>query len=123
MELGSQNQVTRDCPVCGARRHEVLWEKQNLRLVRCASCSMIFAAEAPSEFAGGEFYQTTGSAFYSSEDKLAGDYSPVRYTRETSLLHRFCPKGRLLDVGCSTGGFLYYLHERFPADYQVTGTD
>jgi 2-polyprenyl-3-methyl-5-hydroxy-6-metoxy-1,4-benzoquinol methylase len=84
---------------------------------------MIFAAEAPSEFAGGEFYQTTGSAFYSSEDKLAGDYSPVRYTREIKLLHRFCPKGRVLDVGCSTGGFLYYLRERFPADYQVTGTD
>ena len=84
---------------------------------------MIFASEAPSEFAEGKFYRKTGSAFYSSEDKLAGDYSPVRYTREIKLLRRFVPRGRILDVGCSTGGFLYYLREKFPADYEITGTD
>jgi 2-polyprenyl-3-methyl-5-hydroxy-6-metoxy-1,4-benzoquinol methylase len=84
---------------------------------------MVFAEDAPVEFAGGEFYQKSGSAFYSSDDKLAGDYSPVRYSREIGLLRKFVSRGRVLDVGCSTGGFLYYLRCKFPDDYQITGTD
>ncbi len=84
---------------------------------------MIFCPDSPEEFIDARFYETTGSAFYASDDKLAGDYSPVRYTREIALLRRFCPSGRVLDVGCSTGGFLYHLRERFPRDFEVLGTD
>jgi SAM-dependent methyltransferase len=29
----------------------------------------------------------------------------------------------VLDVGCSTGGFLHQLHRRFPGDYTLLGTD
>ncbi len=84
---------------------------------------MVFSDQAAPEFAEGEFYATTGSQFYASDEKLAGDYSPVRYLREIKLLRRFCPKGRVLDVGCSTGGFLHHLRDRFPGDYEVCGTD
>jgi len=84
---------------------------------------MVFAVVAGREFTEGEFYETTGSNFYASEDKMAGDYSPVRYRREIDLLRKFCPRGRVLDVGCSTGGFLFYLRERFGSQYEVMGTD
>ncbi len=84
---------------------------------------MVFVANAEQEFSDGRFYATTGSAFYASDDKLAGDYSPVRYAREIKILRRVCARGRILDVGCSTGGFLYRLRERFPNDYEVLGTD
>jgi 2-polyprenyl-3-methyl-5-hydroxy-6-metoxy-1,4-benzoquinol methylase len=47
----------------------------------------------------------------------------VRYAREIRVLRKFCLRGRILDVGCSTGGFLYRLGECFPNDYKVVGTD
>jgi 2-polyprenyl-3-methyl-5-hydroxy-6-metoxy-1,4-benzoquinol methylase len=85
---------------------------------------MIYAGNTEQQFTDGKFYETTASAFYASDDKLAGDYSPVRYAREIKLLRKFCVQGgRILDVGCSTGGFLYRLGERFPNDYEMFGTD
>lgn len=84
---------------------------------------MVFSSQVASSLSDGTFYQAVGSAFYASEDKLAGDYSPVRYTREIRLLRKFCSSGRVLDVGCSTGGFLYYLRQSFPKDYDICGTD
>jgi 2-polyprenyl-3-methyl-5-hydroxy-6-metoxy-1,4-benzoquinol methylase len=84
---------------------------------------MVFAGHAAKEFTDGRFYETAGSEFYASEDKLSGDYSPVRYAREIKVLRKFCAQGRVLDVGCSTGGFLYRLGERFPDDYELFGND
>lgn len=113
----------RACPICGTAQGNLFQTKGALRLFRCATCGMIFADDAGSEFADSSFYATTGSAFYASNEKLRGDYSPVRYEREIKLLRRFCRAGRVLDVGCSTGGFLYYLRERFPTTYEVVGSD
>src|SRR5439155_14178841 len=61
--------------------------------------------------------------FYLSPDKLEGDYAPVRFERELRLFRRYCPGGAALDVGCSTGAFLFQLKNRYPGDYAVTGTD
>jgi 2-polyprenyl-3-methyl-5-hydroxy-6-metoxy-1,4-benzoquinol methylase len=84
---------------------------------------MTFANPSPSEFGDGTFYDEKGSRFYLSDEKLKGDYSPVRYQREIQLFRRFCPKGKVLDVGCSTGGFLFQLNQASPGDYQCWGTD
>jgi SAM-dependent methyltransferase len=84
---------------------------------------MIFANPVPKSFADGSFYDESGSSFYLSDEKLKGDYSPVRYAREISMLRQACPSGSVLDVGCSSGGFLYHLNQTFPGDYQIYGTD
>lgn len=124
METGGQLRVTsRPCPVCEGARHKPFLTKGALSLVQCCACSMVFVSESPAEFSEGRFYATEGSNFYASEDKVAGDYSPVRYTREIKLFRAFCPRGSVLDVGCSTGGFLYSLREKFPGEYQVAGSD
>jgi 2-polyprenyl-3-methyl-5-hydroxy-6-metoxy-1,4-benzoquinol methylase len=84
---------------------------------------MVFANPVPRDFGDGTFYDEKGSRFYLSDEKLKGDYSPVRYEREIKLLRRFCKRGKILDVGCSTGGFLFYLNQTFPGDYEIWGTD
>jgi 2-polyprenyl-3-methyl-5-hydroxy-6-metoxy-1,4-benzoquinol methylase len=83
---------------------------------------MVFANPVPREFATGDFYDHSG-AYYLSEDKLKSDYSPVRFERELRLFRRYCKSGRVLDVGCSTGGFLHQLRTRYSASYEVDGTD
>jgi 2-polyprenyl-3-methyl-5-hydroxy-6-metoxy-1,4-benzoquinol methylase len=77
----------------------------------------------PATFATGEYYDLAGTSYYLTPAKLESDYAPVRFERELRLLRHHCPSGAVLDVGCSTGAFLYQLTTRFPGSYQATGTD
>src|ERR1019366_384145 len=56
-------------------------------------------------------------------EKLESDYSDVRFERELRLFRARCKSGSVLDVGCSSGAFLYQLQRRFPRQYQICGTD
>ena len=92
-------------------------------MVRCDGCAMIFASPIEEDLATGAFYDQLATPFYLSPDKVQGDYSPVRFVRELKLFREFCQRGSVLDVGCSTGAFLYQLKTRYPSDYEVTGID
>jgi 2-polyprenyl-3-methyl-5-hydroxy-6-metoxy-1,4-benzoquinol methylase len=115
--------INRTCPACGSGNHVPYLNKGELRLAQCMACSMVFATPVSAAYADGTYYEDAGRPFYLSEAKLAGDYSSVRYARELRIFRRFCRRGRVLDVGCSTGAFLYQLNSRYPGDYQVVGTD
>jgi SAM-dependent methyltransferase len=82
---------------------------------------MVYASPIGAEFASGSFYDR--QSFYLFPDKLESDYSAVRFARELRIFRKFCRSGVVLDVGCSTGAFLWQLRERFPENYDVFGTD
>ena len=84
---------------------------------------MVYANPVDASLVSGAFYDHLGPGFYVAPDKVQSDYAPVRFARELALLRRFCRGGNVLDVGCSTGAFLYQLRQRHPADYQVLGVD
>jgi 2-polyprenyl-3-methyl-5-hydroxy-6-metoxy-1,4-benzoquinol methylase len=84
---------------------------------------MRYARPVPAELADGRFYNERGQTFYLSPAKLEGDYAPVRFAREIRIFREFCPRSRVLDVGCSTGAFLHSLQARWPNDYAVLGND
>ena len=113
----------RHCPVCGQDHPHRLLEKSGLNLVQCADCTMVYANPIPKEMANGSYYRDAGESYYLSKDKLAGDYADVRFDRELALFRKFCGGGNVLDVGCSSGGFLFQLNKRFPGEYQTAGTD
>jgi 2-polyprenyl-3-methyl-5-hydroxy-6-metoxy-1,4-benzoquinol methylase len=69
----------------------------------------------------GSFMKTVRNHFTLSEDKLKSDYDPVRFQREWALFRQWVPSGKVLDVGCSTGGFLKGLSDM--GGYEVTGCD
>jgi 2-polyprenyl-3-methyl-5-hydroxy-6-metoxy-1,4-benzoquinol methylase len=115
--------LPRACPVCESEPYTTLLRKGVLQLVRCDKCSMIYANPISESLVTGQFYDQLANPFYLSPDKLQSDYAPVRFHRELKLFRRFCPKGRVLDVGCSTGAFLAQLQRRFASDYGVLGID
>lgn len=115
--------ATRACPVCGQSDAAAFLQKGDLLLVRCRQCTMIYANPVPAEFASGQYYDRAGADYYLSPAKLESDYAPVRFARELRLFRRHCPAGAVLDVGCSSGAFLFQLNQCFPGSYRVLGTD
>lgn len=115
--------MPRPCPLCGHSGPSEPWlVKGRLNLVRCRLCRFVHADPLPAEADAG-FYDQLGRPFYLSPDKLAGDYASVRFERELRLFRRFCRSGDMLDVGCSTGAFLFQLNQRFPGAYRATGIE
>lgn len=84
---------------------------------------MIYANPIPAEMASGKFYDDAGTDYYLSPAKLEGDFADVRFDRELRLFRMHCPRGAVLDVGCSSGAFLFQLRKRWPGDYEILGTD
>jgi len=119
----SRSLLQRACPVCGSLSRREFLTKQTLHLATCTDCSMVYANPIEEGWATGLFYGQLATPFYLSPDKVQSDYSPVRFARELRLFRRFCPQGRVLDVGCSTGAFLFQLKTRFGSDYDGTGVD
>ena len=113
----------RACPVCGTSHSQPYLRKLSLQLVRCQQCSMIYANPVPASLISGMFYEQSGESYYLSGPKLGADYANVRFDRELRLFRRHSPTGSVLDVGCSSGAFLYQLNRRFPGSYQILGTD
>jgi 2-polyprenyl-3-methyl-5-hydroxy-6-metoxy-1,4-benzoquinol methylase len=114
--------LNRSCPLCGEPKSAPFLQKAELHLVRCLRCSMIYANPVPKTMATGVFYDQAGDEYLAAE-KLEGDYSEVRFARELNLFRKHCPRGSVLDVGCSSGAFLHQLKKRHPDDYQIWGTD
>jgi 2-polyprenyl-3-methyl-5-hydroxy-6-metoxy-1,4-benzoquinol methylase len=121
--LATQTNLHRNCPVCGRDDSRKALQKGGLALVRCRDCSMIYANPIPAELASGAYYDQTAANYYLSPAKLQSDYAPVRFERELRLFRRWRREGRVLDVGCSTGAFLYQLRERYPGEYSLLGSD
>ena len=121
---GTESQpLERRCPVCRFERHELYLRKGDLLLVQCGRCEMIYASPVAGSLVSGYFYRQTAVPYYLSETKREGDYAVVRFQRELQLLRSYCPRGSVLDVGCSTGGFLFQLKQRFGSAYQGLGMD
>jgi 2-polyprenyl-3-methyl-5-hydroxy-6-metoxy-1,4-benzoquinol methylase len=114
--------LNRACPVCGRTDSRPFLVKNDLQLVICNSCSMVYINPIRSFMATGEFYDHAGQE-YLAPDKLGSDYADIRFERELRLFRSHCQSGSVLDVGCSSGGFLYQLNHRHPGDYQILGTD
>ncbi len=121
--VGKPNQIARSCPVCGANQAQPRLEKGELQLVQCSACAMIYANPVATDFASGRFYNGTAADYYLCPPKLESDYAPVRFGRELRLFRRHCRGGAVLDVGCSSGAFLYQLAHRFPGNYEGLGMD
>jgi 2-polyprenyl-3-methyl-5-hydroxy-6-metoxy-1,4-benzoquinol methylase len=87
---------------------------KTFQVLRCEACSHAFCAPVPPDIAGHyedvvdeEYLRHAGSRNASAMSLL-------------STLGRYCPSGRLLDIGCATGDFLWAAHER---GYLVEGLE
>lgn len=75
--------------------------QQIYRLVRCPSCELVWLEDPPPPEQMGEHY----GADYDRSVAAAGD-SPERWKGRVRTIAQYKRSGSLLDLGCSSGGFL-----------------
>jgi SAM-dependent methyltransferase len=98
------------CPVCGeAGAREWLraldrfhGRKEIYRLARCPACSLVWLSNPPSP----EEMHLHYTDDYHRLISAAGENSPERWQDRTQTVTRHKQSGAILDLGCSSGGFL-----------------
>jgi SAM-dependent methyltransferase len=101
------------CPCCEGNRFRLwmqapgLFEAKDRRydLLRCAACFHTWVGNPPSpdemvSYYGPEYHESVGST---------GEKTTWRWRRQLGVISRFRTCGAILDIGCSSGGFLAYL--------------
>ena len=107
----------RVCPCCNEQSStnwlQVPERSQNgagcYELLRCASCHHVWLDKPPapdemSYYYGPQYHRAVGSS---------GETSPKRWKRQLQVIQQYKSGGHILDVGCSSGGFLAYVKGRF----------
>lgn len=98
-----------DCPLCGSREVQRFLKapdrfhgrRVEYQLMRCGSCSVVWQENPPAPENMGEHY----GADYDRSVAAAGD-SPERWRDRVQVIAGQKSGGSLLDLGCSSGGFL-----------------
>lgn len=107
------------CPLCGADDANLIFKRKDLRhhiseeefcVVRCRRCSLVYVNPRPTE---KEIHRYYPEEFY--EVGLTADqvYEKLEWQLELKYQHvKDLTPGRLLDIGCDKGEFLYYMQKR-----------
>lgn len=105
------------CNLCGAPvdpENSLRWHKDGFRIVRCASCGLVFRFEPPSYsdlaeiYAPSYFRDDVATPDKQGYSDYLGDAELHRHNarRRLRLLERNVERGRLLDVGAAAGFFV-----------------
>jgi 2-polyprenyl-3-methyl-5-hydroxy-6-metoxy-1,4-benzoquinol methylase len=95
----------RDCPVCASGHKETLFEKDGGTYHRCHSCHLIYLDPVLTDSCLAEYYRGNNEVQAESHEREDDFYRAI-YNHGLDLVSRWCPGGKLLDVGCSSGAFL-----------------
>jgi SAM-dependent methyltransferase len=107
------------CPLCGGKDHKLRFSRRDhthlvtqeqFRVVSCRTCGFVFVnprptVEALQMYYPPEFYQVNSTPEQLLEEKKS------TLDARLALLRGF-PPGRLLDIGCQKGEFLYVMKQR-----------
>lgn len=101
------NPTVQSCNLCGQTQFDALLRKDGYDLMRCRGCHLLFVGNPPTDEQRAHLYS------FESGYHAALDVDPVSnafHEREAALnlrvLRRHVTRGRMLDIGCSTGIFL-----------------
>jgi SAM-dependent methyltransferase len=107
------------CPICGHKEHRFIFARRDhthlvsdleFRIVQCQSCGMVFVNPRPTIEAIHLYYPPD---FYEVNFGPADLLKHKQGTLDARLkLVGHLPPGRMLDVGCQKGEFLYVMKQR-----------
>lgn len=93
-----------NCPVCKNKTYKVIHRKEEFQLRVCSICSLVYLSPRLSNIA--EVYLDNMSSSPSKYYELSHKYDSETFNKRLDLIEKFSQKGKLLDIGCSTGTML-----------------
>ncbi len=100
-----------ECIICNIKS-EFLMKKDGFDLYKCNSCSLVFVYPQPKpEFLKDEVYSYE-SGYQSNKKGNYGEYPDIKTERIIEIIKNKFDSGKLLDVGCSSGEFMYFARKR-----------
>lgn len=95
----------RNCPVCESSNLIPIFNKSGGTYVKCSSCTMIFTNPVFKDKALENYYikLNTGQATVVQNES---DFYREIYTKGLNTISKSVSKGKILDIGCSSGFFL-----------------
>lgn len=98
------------CDLCGGKQADPVVHKNDLSYVRCRNCGFVFTFPPPPDLdeINDDYFQEKLDAY------IASNYSEKRQQRYRKTLRSLAPyrgQGRLLEIGCNVGGFLFAAKE------------
>jgi 2-polyprenyl-3-methyl-5-hydroxy-6-metoxy-1,4-benzoquinol methylase len=101
-----------DCHICKGDA-EFLLNKDGFDLYRCPRCKLVFVYPQPTEeFLRKELYSYESGYQANRVEDLSKRAEDKRARTVLDSLTKINPKGRILDVGCANGQFMYWAQKR-----------
>lgn len=98
------------CNLCGKALTKPLYEKAGLKIIRCRNCGLVYVNPRPAKSEILMLASKKGEEVQTSELTLNYDYSRERkdeYIAKLLKIEKYSGlRGKLLDIGCSSGAFL-----------------
>jgi SAM-dependent methyltransferase len=110
---------TVSCPVCGPAPNSIFWKSMGpTRYVRCNSCGLVYASPRAAHQVR---YAWLDGSFTVTPELLAQlDGRKRALEIESELIRKHISRGRLLDVGCSTGDLFGFFKS---PDWELYGVE
>ncbi len=112
------------CILCGHPERELLFQRGEWTIYRCSHCGLGFLDPRPDEEELKALYRKTYFNSYYDQGFKAGTPEMAKRIGQEShrirFFRRFKQKGRILDIGCGMGYFLYACRQ---CGYEVQGVD
>ncbi|MBU4501907.1 MAG: class I SAM-dependent methyltransferase, partial [Nanoarchaeota archaeon] len=119
--------ISVNCNLCGANETEFVTNKVRYdtkdSIVKCKKCGLVYMNPQPSEKELREYYSKKYRDVYSSNKspkETFEDTLPEANWRVNFLGNYFPKPKKVLDIGCSTGSFLYLLQKK---GWEAYGTE
>jgi len=104
---------TVSCPICKENLFKKLYPKTYRRIVKCASCNLVFTnprlkKKYLKDLYSEEYFNNTDSSHFGYENYIADEEKIIKtFSKRMSEIEKFSKKkGNLLDIGCATGFFM-----------------
>lgn len=113
------------CRSCSQKNSHILFRKDDMDIVKCRSCGLVFTNSDLSEthlkeFYGEKYFRSEGMGTSYSEHIFEENAMTVNAERRLAKIEKIKPeKGKILDVGCAAGFFLNVANR----EWEVAGVE
>lgn len=116
--------IRNECAVCQSTSSRTFCFKRGMTYLVCAECGHVYLKSSEQAFVDLRKFYADGDHHYRSNEKIDWDYSTLKteyyYKPLLNRIRSLHQRGRLLDIGCANGSFLYAAKK---AGWETTGIE